>query len=72
MVKRRFQRVSVQQDALIQDYQKRARLVICIYWSVYVLVCESLIKMSLPLFRHLEKSLKDHKAEDVKCDDLLK
>ncbi|XP_053089155.1 HAUS augmin-like complex subunit 6 isoform X1 [Pangasianodon hypophthalmus] len=46
MVKRRFQRVSVEQDALIQDYQKRAR--------------------------HLEKSLKDHKAEDVKYDDLLK
>ncbi|TSK82192.1 HAUS augmin-like complex subunit 6 [Bagarius yarrelli] len=26
MVKRRFQRISVEQDALIQDYQKRARL----------------------------------------------
>uniref|UniRef100_W5UCK3 HAUS augmin-like complex subunit 6 n=1 Tax=Ictalurus punctatus TaxID=7998 RepID=W5UCK3_ICTPU len=46
MVKRRFQRVSVKQDAFIQEYQKRAR--------------------------HLEKSLKDHKAEDVKYDDLLK
>ncbi|XP_060790904.1 HAUS augmin-like complex subunit 6 isoform X2 [Neoarius graeffei] len=46
MVKRRFQRVSVEQDALIRDYQKRAR--------------------------HLEKSLKDLKAEDVKYDDLLK
>ncbi|XP_058249770.1 HAUS augmin-like complex subunit 6 isoform X2 [Hemibagrus wyckioides] len=46
MVKRRFQKASVEQDALIQDYQKRAR--------------------------HLEKSLKDHKAEDVKYDDLLK
>lgn len=23
-------------------------------------------------YRHLEKSLKDHKAEDVKYDDLLK
>ncbi|XP_060730362.1 HAUS augmin-like complex subunit 6 [Tachysurus vachellii] len=46
MVKRRFQKVSVEQDALIQDYQKRAR--------------------------HLEKSLKDHKADDVKYDDLLK
>lgn len=27
MVKRRFQKASVEQDALIQDYQKRARLV---------------------------------------------
>lgn len=28
MVKRRFQKVSVEQDALIQDYQSRARLVL--------------------------------------------
>ncbi|XP_062849230.1 HAUS augmin-like complex subunit 6 [Trichomycterus rosablanca] len=46
MVKRHFQRVTVGQDCLIQDYQKRAR--------------------------RLEKSLKDHKAEDVKYDDLIK
>ncbi|KAI5609539.1 HAUS augmin-like complex subunit 6, partial [Silurus asotus] len=46
MVKRRFQRVCLEQDALIQGYQKRAR--------------------------NLEKSLKDHKAEDAKYDDLLK
>ncbi|KAI5102915.1 HAUS augmin-like complex subunit 6 [Silurus meridionalis] len=45
MVKRRFQSVCLEQDALIQGYQKRAR--------------------------NLEKSLKDHKAEDAKYDDLL-
>ncbi|XP_072542947.1 HAUS augmin-like complex subunit 6 [Salminus brasiliensis] len=46
MVKRHFVRASVEQDRLIQDYQKRAK--------------------------RLEKSLKDHKAEELSYFDLLK